>query len=122
MKHLKPIKQYHLERPTEFPAVIGYNRLITDNKPTHKFLREIGIDQNEPNYLLIIEFVQRFLKDLHRVDRSAYENLCSFIHEFNEEHHSKTVEPNGIKKEHREDALHNIHNRICQKIKDIDPK
>jgi|GEM_PF-4692141 len=103
MKHIK-----HLERATIYPAVIGYNRLLTDNKPTHKFLLEIGTGQQVPNYELLIEFTQRFLTDLHTVDKKSHKKILDMMTQHNNE--------DILNKNH---VQHNeLHRQICQRIND----
>ena len=98
MKYLK----HHRERETIFPAVIGYNRLLSDNEPTHKFLKEIGRGQEETNYEQLIRFTHRFLQDLHKVDHHSYRRLYLTL----QKHHGSEVpEP---KDEHSE---------ICRRIR-----
>ena len=75
---MKYLKQYGNDR-TKYPAVIGYNRLLSDDEPTHKFLRDVGIGQSETNYEQIIRFTQRFLRDLHHVDKDAYRTLFDMV-------------------------------------------
>lgn len=110
MKYLKSpfTKQHHHDR-TVFPAVIGYNRLLTDNKPTHKFLKEIGVDQTEANYEQLIGFTQRFLNDLHKVDHHAYRILVEILHKHNKEEKETDHEKQQVAKD--------CHHQICTRIK-----
>jgi hypothetical protein len=77
MKYLKR----HRERETIFPAVIGYNRLLSDNEPTHKFLKEIGRGHDETNCEQLIRFTERFLQDLCKVDTHSYRKLFDTLRE-----------------------------------------
>jgi len=106
---MKYLKQYGNDR-TKYPAVIGYNRLLSDDESTHKFLKDVGIGQNETNYEQIIRFTQRFLRDLHHVDKDAYRTLFDVVNRNN---------AHETQKEEMDEPNNEIHKQICQRIKDI---
>ena len=109
MKHLK----HHEEsRATVFPAVIGYNRLLSDNKPTHRFLRDTGIEQDKPNYMQLIEFTQRFLQDLYKVDNHSYKKLCSILNDYNTEEKDAKVKK-GLS------TSDCSYEEICRRLKEV---